>query len=609
MVETTISKFDGIAPRFSPNLKEGFAITAENVDLSNGKINPLAAHLLDTADTNLYNSLKYFNGGWQRGNDKFYCEWKINTLDILFYLVSGVLTKSVDGTVANVGQARLGAPTVLSATTKTDLTSATYNWTASGSGTNEFYCVLATGGDPSLSDPDELDIAGASATEGTMGSLAAGEWDYGDNDTLGYSTVYVRLSDATDPDTKDPGYIMAIDNPGVLDGDYTYLITTTRNVNGHIDESGPSTSADITADIEQVTINCPTISDAFVTHWNIYRTVVETGAYQLVATVLKATTSYNDNIADADLGDAISTWYTSDQGNEIIFDTPPVDLDGLIQYPASAMIFAWKDSTLYWCEPGYPDAWPSYYSLNFPSDIKMSLSMAGTVAVLTEEGPFRVDGTHPELLQQSKMLGKEPCLSTAACVTQKGVVYFSDCGLVLFNLVATAVISNSHFTEKWFKENVTAGHHMVENEGVLYLFHSTGVLVVDSRINPPIWTTLSVVAYASTIREDQGEVYIIDSEGIKKLHGAATNLTWTWKSGDILLKTPAEKVWRNVEVIGSGSVSLSLYVDEVLRATKALYFGNERDRTLGFPEESIGRASQFMITGTGEVKEVIVRGY
>ncbi len=609
MTEAIISKFEGLAPRFSPNLKEGVASIAENVDLSNGKINPLAAHLLNVADTNYYNSLKYFNDGWQRSNDAFYCEWKINTLDILFYLASGVMKKNVNGVVANVGQTRLTAPVLSIATTKVDLTGVLYDWTAAGHGTNEYYCVLAAGGDPSLAHPDRVDIAGAQATEGTLATLAAGEWGYGDHETLGYSTVYVRLSDGTDPDTKTAGYIITIDNPGVLDGDYTYLITTTRNVNGHIDESGPSASADITVDIEQVTVTRPTISDSNVTYWNIYRTVLATGVYQLVASVLAATASYNDNIAEDALGDAISTWYTSDQGNEIIFDAPISDLDGLIQEPISGILFTWKGPTLYWSEPGYPDAWPSYYSLNFPSNIKVSLSCAGTVAVLTEKGPFRVDGTHPELLQQSKMLGKEPCLSTAGCVTQKGVVYFSDCGLVLFNLVATTVISDSHFTETWFKENVIGGRHMVENEGILYLFHSKGTLVLDNRVNPPIWTTLSTIAFASTIKENEGEVYIIDSEGIKKLHKSGTHLAWIWKSGDILLKTPVEKTFRNVEVIGSGAVSLSIYVDDVLKATKALLFGNERNRSLGFPEGSIGRAAQFMITGTGEVNEVITRGY
>ena len=108
-------------------------------------------------------------------------------------------------------------------------TSTTYKWTASGSGTNEYYLQTAAGGDPSIpTQPDFLTMDDASLdcgsstqlliedeadlllggnsgstllTEGTAGSLADHEWDYKDNDTLGYNTIY--FADASgDPDTS-----------------------------------------------------------------------------------------------------------------------------------------------------------------------------------------------------------------------------------------------------------------------------------------------------------------------------------------------------------------------------------------------------------------------
>lgn len=83
-----------------------------------------------------------------------------------------------------------------------------YSWTASGSGTNEYYLRTAASGDPGFSAaPGSVQINGSNATEGTVGSLTAGQWDYGDNDTLGYSTIYVRLSDGSDPDSKALNYV------------------------------------------------------------------------------------------------------------------------------------------------------------------------------------------------------------------------------------------------------------------------------------------------------------------------------------------------------------------------------------------------------------------
>lgn len=92
------------------------------------------------------------------------------------------------------------------------LVNSTYKWTASGSGTNEYYCELAGGGDPSLTEPDDVTTDGTYKldTNGTLGSLNAGEWDWGDNDSLGYSTVYVRLDDGADPDTKNDKWVSMV---------------------------------------------------------------------------------------------------------------------------------------------------------------------------------------------------------------------------------------------------------------------------------------------------------------------------------------------------------------------------------------------------------------
>lgn len=85
---------------------------------------------------------------------------------------------------------------------KEDLSSATYKWTASGNGTNEYYLELAASGDPSITEPPYLLFQDSVITEGTAGSLTDHQWDYGDNDSLGYSTIYVR-DDSGNPDTTD----------------------------------------------------------------------------------------------------------------------------------------------------------------------------------------------------------------------------------------------------------------------------------------------------------------------------------------------------------------------------------------------------------------------
>jgi hypothetical protein len=75
---------------------------------------------------------------------------------------------------------------------------------------------LASTGDPNAYYYNGMDLPirplniqenGADMAYGTLGSLAVGEWAWGDVDSLGYNLPYVRLSDDTDPDTKASGYL------------------------------------------------------------------------------------------------------------------------------------------------------------------------------------------------------------------------------------------------------------------------------------------------------------------------------------------------------------------------------------------------------------------
>jgi len=89
------------------------------------------------------------------------------------------------------------------------LTNPKFQWTASGSGTNEYYFEMAGGGDPNFLEPQSVRLDGVTLTQGTLGSLGNTEWGYGDTDSLGYSTVYVRY-DTSDPDELVWGRLEAV---------------------------------------------------------------------------------------------------------------------------------------------------------------------------------------------------------------------------------------------------------------------------------------------------------------------------------------------------------------------------------------------------------------
>lgn len=93
----------------------------------------------------------------------------------------------------------------------TNLRTGPYIWTLSAVGTGEYYATFAAAANPSLASPIGVVINNAQAVKGSaLGSLTASQWQYGNNDTLGFNTVYVRLADDTDPDTKADGFVRMI---------------------------------------------------------------------------------------------------------------------------------------------------------------------------------------------------------------------------------------------------------------------------------------------------------------------------------------------------------------------------------------------------------------
>lgn len=76
-------------------------------------------------------------------------------------------------------------------------------WTASASGINEYYYSGTA-----INRPKFVKVEGAVASEGIPGSLAVGEFGWGDNDSIGHDTVYVRLSTGASPGSTDVYYFI-----------------------------------------------------------------------------------------------------------------------------------------------------------------------------------------------------------------------------------------------------------------------------------------------------------------------------------------------------------------------------------------------------------------
>jgi hypothetical protein len=94
----------------------------------------------------------------------------------------------------------------------TSIRTALLMWTASVAGpVGSFYVQLAATGDPSLTNPTGVRENGEDMKRVTaLASMVPGTFWYGDGDTLGYTTIYVMLTDSADPDSKALGFVESI---------------------------------------------------------------------------------------------------------------------------------------------------------------------------------------------------------------------------------------------------------------------------------------------------------------------------------------------------------------------------------------------------------------
>lgn len=136
----------------------------------------------------------------------------------------------------------------------TSIRNATYKWTAGGGGADEFYLELAAGGDPGLTEPNNVLENGTPMTAGSADTLSAGEWDWADSDTLGFSTIYVRLTATGDPDAQAVDFVQKSDvdainvavqfvdrlNGNLMADEVTVLWYLSTDVTGQVLASAPS---------------------------------------------------------------------------------------------------------------------------------------------------------------------------------------------------------------------------------------------------------------------------------------------------------------------------------------------------------------------------------
>lgn len=360
-----------------------------------------------------------------------------------------------------------------------------------------------------------------------------------------------------------------------------------------------------------------------ITKRRIYRSVAgaSTDSYQFVAEIPLATTSYNDTLTVAQLGEVIPS---------INWTPPPATLKGLVSLPNGSLA-GFVGNTVYFSEPFYAHAWPIEYALSVPYNI-VGLGTFGTsVVVLTERYPYVFNGAYPGSMTVERVPMLEPCVSKASIVSDEyGVVYASPNGLVVIGPTQREVITKNLFRRGEWQAALPAQIRGAVYDGKYFAVYPTAPTaqksMVMSRDDIPALSYISVSARAVHIDDRDAKLFYVDASNNRIYELDSSNLAplnYEWTSKRYFYPQPT--TWSVMRVDGNfdaaqDAASYNDLVEYLLDQNEALFAApilgaiNEttvNGMTLGgstllnVPQLASARSVQVLLYGDGELKATI----
>lgn len=351
---------------------------------------------------------------------------------------------------------------------------------------------------------------------------------------------------------------------------YTYVST----ING-VDYEGPGSEASEIVDAgdgQLVTVNG---FDPFPGSWNspvskirIYRFAASsstTGAYQFVGEIPYGTSSFNDTISDADLGESLPS---PDR------EPPIATLSGLIELPNGGAA-AFSGKTIWLAEPNFLHAWPAEYARNCHDDIVAIGAFGSSIAIATKSQPYILTGTDPANMTMDKIEMSQPCLSKDGCVDfGYSWVYPAPDGLMMLSPGSAKLVTEDLFTEaQWLDLNPSSFKAArYENKYVCFYQQEDGTkggFMFDPR--DPGKGVILLDFWADSVWTDisDGRFYYNRNNLIKKLDADDVEMDARWRSKDFATpeiclscaKVEAAKypVYLSAFVNGKESFSIPVY--------------------------------------------------
>ena len=340
----------------------------------------------------------------------------------------------------------------------------------------------------------------------------------------------------------------------------------------------------------------------------IYRsnTGSNTTAFQFVAEIAMAATTYTDTSNNDDLAEVIPSYYWIAPPDDDTSTYPDGPLKGLTALP-NGILAGFTGKRICFSEPFLPHAWPSSYRMAIEDNI-IGMKAAGNGLIVTTEGaPYLVAGTDPTAMSAVKIEVSQSCLSKTSMVDMGPyVIYAGPDGLVAaagtdVQVITEGLISPDQWQSTYYPSTINATLW----KGRYLAFYNTGSgfggFIFDPRGEKKALTTLTASALirGTFTDPDDGNAYLIIANQIKKFQGGSTDQTYTWKSKELTLPKPTAMSFVKIDT-EAFPVTVKVYGDGTLFYTGTIALSGTQHSVSGSYVNAAGSSVTINSTNISE---------
>lgn len=374
----------------------------------------------------------------------------------------------------------------------------------------------------------------------------------------------------------------------LLDGDYTYTYTYYNSSDGT--ESAPSPISDLIVGSDgpiSISFDAPSL-DPQVDKIRLYRLGGAVTQYSLLIELPNAPVDYIDTTLDIDLAGSTTL-------ETIGYDPAPTGLKYLVE--SYAMLFGAVGDKLYYSNIALPNVWPATNFLDFDDDITGIGAIQNGLLVFTKLKTYIVTGNSPETFSKYLLDSSQGCLSHYTIQFVKGtLLWLSEDGICTSSGGLVEVVTQN----KLGKIALTGVQNAQVHDGVYYLLHSTGMLVLDFRYNVIV---RKAVCNASWIGKYFDKLFLQYADNLYESCSSETPLEYHYKSGVLTEGQYTNyKIFKDFYIKYNGDINLKLYIDGT-KVNDVNLTGN-KCYNLKAVSHAKGYGLEIEIQGTGEVSEI-----